>query len=296
MISVVIPSYNSENTIHRCLDSLKRQSFRGDYEIVLVDSSEDQTPVIVRSKYPEIKFIHFSQKTDPGTARNKGVTEAKGNIIAFIDSDCIADPEWLIKISAAHERDEVSVIGGAVRNGNAEGDLVGLAGYIAEFREFTPGQPRRAVLHAPTCNISYKKRIFEKYGGFQKEYYPQEDLIFNYRLNSEGEKIIFDPAIQVYHHHRTKLGDFLTHQQRIGKITSKVLKEIPLEGSLIVKNPILAFFCVLFLPFVKFARTVHTFLKNDPEVISKRPHVLGFFALGLVYWVIGFSRGIFDKE
>jgi len=295
MISVVIPSYNSEKTIQNCLDSIKGQSFEGNYEIILVDSSEDQTPYIVCTMYPDIRFIHLPQKTDPGTARNRGVTEARGDIIAFIDSDCIAASDWLKRIFMAHEG-EIGAVGGAVRNGNGEGDLVGLAGYIAEFREFTPGQSKREVIHAPTCNISYKKRIFEKYGGFQREYYPQEDLMFNYRLNSHGEKIVFDPAIQVYHHQRSKLGDFLTHQQRIGEITSKVLREIPLEGSFIVKNPILAFFCVPFLPFVKFARTVRTFLKHEPAVISNKPRVLGIFALGLVYWVIGFSRGVFDQD
>jgi len=50
------------------------------------------------------------------------------------------------------------------------------------------------------------------------------------------------------------------------------------------------------LPFVKFARTVRTFLKHDPAVISNKPQVLGIFALGLVYWVIGFSRGVFDQD
>ncbi len=295
MISVVIPSYNSEKTIKKCLDSLRGQSFAGEHEIILVDSSKDQTPDIIRANYPAVRFIHLHQKTDPGTARNIGVAETRGDIIAFIDSDCIATPDWLARIFIAHDG-VISAVGGAVRNGNGKGDLIGLAGYIAEFREFTPGQPKREVIHAPTCNISYKKRIFEKYGGFQKEYYPQEDLMFNYRLHSEGEKIVFDPAIQVYHHQRSKLSDFLTHQRRIGEITSKVLREIPLEGSLIVKDPLLAFFCVPFLPFVKFARTVRTFLKHDPAVISNKPQVLGIFALGLVYWVIGFSRGIFDQD
>ncbi len=295
MISVVIPSHNSEKTIRKCLDSLDKQSFTGEYEIILVDSSKDQTPDIIRANYPAVRFIHLHQKTDPGTARNMGVAEAKGDIIAFIDSDCIAAPDWLARIFTAHE-DEIDAVGGAVRNGNGEGDLVGLAGYIAEFREFTPGQPKREVIHTPTCNISYKKRIFEKYGGFQREYYPQEDLVFNYKLSDEGERIIFDPAIQVFHHQRSKLGDFLNHQKRIGEITSKVLKEIPIEGSFIARNQIIAFFCVPLLPFVKFARTVRTISEHDPAIISRKPRVLGIFALGLVYWVIGFARGIFDKD
>ena len=295
MISIVIPSYNSENTIGKCLDSLRKQSYAGHYEIILVDSSTDRTPEIVSLNHPEIKFIHLAEKTDPGTARNMGVAEARGDIIALIDSDCVAAHDWLDRIYNAHEGN-LNTVGGAVLNGNGREDLVGLAGYIAEFREFIPGRPKREVIHNPTCNISYKRRIFETYGGFQREYYPQEDLVFNCRLNAAGEKIVFDPSIQVYHRHRSKLGEYLSHQMRIGRITSRVLKEISLEGSFIARNRALAILLIPFLPFVKLIRTVGSFLWCDPATICRKPQVLGIFALGLIYWTIGFSQGVFVKD
>jgi glycosyltransferase involved in cell wall biosynthesis len=295
MISVVIPSYNSEKTIDKCLQSLRKQSHTGHYEIILVDSSTDRTPEIVSLNHPEIKYIHLAEKTDPGTARNMGVAEARGDIIALIDSDCVADQDWLDRIYDAHQGN-INAVGGAVLNGNGKGDLVGLAGYIAEFREFIPGQPKREATHIPTCNISYRKRVFDAYGGFQREYYPQEDLVFNYKLHSAGEKIIFDPSIQVYHHHRSKLGEFIIHQKRIGRITSRVLKQIPLEGSFIARNRALALLLIPFLPFVKFIRTVSTFIRCDPATICRKPQVLGIFALGLVYWTFGFSQGVFVKD
>ena len=100
MISVIIPSYNSEHTIEKCLDSLRNQSYRGEHEIILIDSSADTTPQIVSSKYPEIQLIHLEKKTDPGTARNIGIKEAKGDILALIDSDCIAAHDWLDNIKS----------------------------------------------------------------------------------------------------------------------------------------------------------------------------------------------------
>jgi len=294
MISVIIPSYNSENTIKSCLDSLLNQSYRGDYEIILVDSSRDRTPEIVSENFPEVKLIHLEKKTDPGTARNIGINEAKGELLAFIDSDCVAARDWLEKIKSAH-RSNVRVVGGVVMNGNEEGDLIGLAGYIAEFREFIPGQPKREVIHIPTCNISYKKEIFRDYGVFRKEYYPQEDLFFNYHLWVRGEKILFDPAIQVFHHQRSKLKEFLNHQHNIGETTSTVLKEIPLEGSFIVRHPRMAVFLIPFLPIIKFFRTLIVFLRYHPIIIAKRPLVLVVFTLGLGYWMKGFAQGIFKK-
>jgi len=197
----------------------------------------------------------LDKKTDPGTARNIGIGEAKGDLIAFIDSDCIAAHDWLDKIRSAH-KSFYSIIGGVVNNGNEEDDLVGWAGYISEFREFLPEQPKQEVIHIPTCNISYKRRIFSKFGLFQGEYYPQEDLVYNYNLWKNGERILLDPAVQVYHHHRSSLKDFLNHQNKIGTITSKVLKVIQLQGAFIVRHPGFAVFLTPFLPVVKFSKTL----------------------------------------
>ncbi len=294
MLSVIIPSYNSERTIEKCLDSILGQSFSGDFEIILVDSSADRTPLIVASKYPGVNFTHLDKKTDPGTARNIGIGKAQGEVIAFIDSDCVANRDWLDRIRSAH-RSSYNAIGGSVQNGNDKSNSVAWAGYISEFREFIPEQSKREVTHIPTCNISYKTKIFQAYGLFKGEYYPQEDLVFNHALSLNGEKILFDPSIQVYHTHRTKLQEYLGHQLRIGNITSRVLKLIDLEGSFIPRHRVLALFILPLLPAVKFVRTVSIFIKLRPAVIIRRPKVLAVFAAGLIYWTIGFSQGIYNK-
>ena len=77
MLSVIIPSYNSEKTIRKCLDSLLDQTYEGEYEIIVVDSSDDKTPQIVTSLYPKVKLVHFRNKTDPGKARNIGIGRQK---------------------------------------------------------------------------------------------------------------------------------------------------------------------------------------------------------------------------
>ncbi|MCP4367435.1 MAG: hypothetical protein GY797_04865, partial [Deltaproteobacteria bacterium] len=207
----------------------------------------------------------------------------------------IATHDWLEKIESAH-RSPYSVVGGVVNNGNEEKDVVAWAGYIAEFREFLPGQPKREVMSIPTCNISYKLRVFREFGLFQGKYYPQEDLVYNYHLWKNGESILLDPDIQVHHHHRSNLRAFLDHQNKIGRITSKVLKTIQIEGSIIVKHPYLAVFLLPFLPVVKFVRTLLVFLKHQPEAITKRPLVLFVFAVGLVFWVVGFAQGIYSHK
>lgn len=295
MISVIIPSYNSEQTIERCLDSVLKQSYAGNYEIILVDSSDDATPRIVNSSYPQVSFFHFEKKTDPGTARNLGISKARGELLAFLDSDCIAAPDWLASIAQAH-RSEYAAVGGCVLNGNDERSIVAWAGYIAEFREFIPEQARREVSHIPTCNISYKKKVFDTFGMFDGKCYPQEDLVFNHTLWKSGEKILFDPSIRVYHTHRTHLPDFLRHQRRIGEITARVMRKLGLQGAFIARSRLAAFVFMPGMPFIKFLRTIAVFLRLQPATVLVRPQVLPVFAVGLCYWLAGFMQSVWKAD
>lgn len=277
------------------MDSLEYQSYTGDFEIIVVDSSYDRSPEIVAAAYPAVKLIHLNKRTDPGTARNIGIGQATWDLIAFLDADCVAAHDWVERIASAHES-SYDIVGGIVKNGNGKDDLVGCAGYMAEFRDFLPGKGRQEVTHIPTCNISYKKRIFREFGLFEGEYYPQEDLIFNYGLWKHGERILLDPAIQVYHHHRSGLKEFLYHQNKIGKATSKVLRAIPLEGSFIARRPLLAICLAPFITLVKFVKTVRVFLRCQPQLIKECPLVLPVFALGLVCWAIGFVGSAYAEK
>ncbi len=295
MISVIIPSYNSEKTIARCISSLKNQDFDEEFEIILVDSSEDTTALIVKEKFPEIRFIHLPQKTDPGTARNIGLRQSNGDLIAFIDSDCYADKDWLSQIRISHQSD-FDCVGGVIFNANDRSDSVGWAGYIAEFRDFLPSNSKQRVSHIPTCNISYKKKVFEQFGEFDGSYYPQEDLVFNYKINLGGVQILLNPEIKIHHLHRSVLSDFFKHQFRIGNITARVLKTHQLEGSYIVQHKILAFFLLPLLPAVKFSKTLFQFLKHQPQTIAKQPLAFLVFAVGLLFWIFGFSKGVYFEH
>ena len=297
MISVIIPSYNSEYTISKCIQSLKEQNNPEKFEIILADSSIDNTREIVKKDFPEVKIISFPEKTDPGTARNAGIKCATGDLIVFIDSDCIAGENWLIKHVQYHQKNsDVAAVGGSVLNGNSPKNIVGWSGYFGEFREFLPACPPEFRTHIPTLNISYKRWVFEKYGYFDPNFYPQEDLVFNYNLTNEGEKIFFDPSIKVWHTHRSKLGDFFNHQYKIGVITSQVLKLIPLNGHTIVKNKLLYIFVAPLIPLVKFFRTLVVILKFQAVQFQLKIFSIMLLKIGLMYWFLGFTRGVFAKN
>lgn len=301
MISVVIPSFNSEHTIVDTLTALQNQSYDGEYEVVLVDSSTDRTPDIVRKQFPDVHLIYREQKTDPFTARNIGVEVARGSVIAFLDADCTVVPDWLKCIAEVHQSG-YKIMGGVVHNGNDPDDAIALAGYMAEFREFLPRQEGHEVPHLPTCNIAYDREIFDKYGLFDERFHPlrsspgiqQGDLIYNYRVHQNGERIYLDPRIAVYHHHRSRWGKFFYHQRRLGRCTSGTLKILDLQGATIARNPALAVLAIPLLPIVKFFRTMGVFLDYDANLVWKRPRAVALFGVGLIVWAVGFIQGVFE--
>lgn len=118
-LSIIIASYNSEKTIESCLKSLENQTTDKDFEVIVVDSSIDSTVKLIEERFPEVNLYRFSERKFPGDARNFGISVSNSKIIAFIDTDCVADINWVDEILRVHER-PYPVIGGAIENGNPD--------------------------------------------------------------------------------------------------------------------------------------------------------------------------------
>lgn len=288
-VTVLIPAYNAAGTIRATLSSLLEQDFDESYEIIVVDSSSDETPRIIAAEFPTVHLIHRDEQTDPGTARNLGLGRARGEIIACIDADCVAPSDWLERMVAA-QRVGHEVVGGTVENGNPE-SIIAWAGYLGEFREWLPVGPPRLVDHVPTCNISYNRSIFARFGGFPTKFYPQEDLLYHWRLAQHGVPIWFDPSICVRHVHRSTWRAYNRHLRRIGRITARVLKLTDGEGVFLARSPVLALLAAPILPLVKWLRTIGVFMSQQPEVLRDHTLALLPFLLGLFSWSVGFVAG-----
>jgi cellulose synthase/poly-beta-1,6-N-acetylglucosamine synthase-like glycosyltransferase len=288
-VTVLVPAYNAASTIRSTLSALLAQDFGEPYEVIVVDSSSDATPRIITEEFPSVDLIHRDEQTDPGTARNLGIVQARGEIIACIDADCIAPPDWLRRMVAG-QRAGHEVVGGTIENGNP-GSLISWAGYLGEFREWLPVGRARLVNHVPTCNISYHHSIFTRFGGFPTRFYPQEDLLYHWRLSQRGVPIWFDPSIRVQHVHRSTWRAYGQHLRRIGRITARVLKLTGEEGVFLARSPVLALLAAPLLVVVKWLRTVATFMSQQPDVLRKHALALVPFLLGLTVWAVGFVEG-----
>ena len=111
-MSVIVACYNSGGTLARCLESLQRQT-RRDFEVLLVDSSSDDSAAAAAARFPGVRLIRLDGRRFPGEARNIGIGKATTDLIAFLDADAVADPDWAQNLFMAH-RDPYPLIGGAV--------------------------------------------------------------------------------------------------------------------------------------------------------------------------------------
>jgi GT2 family glycosyltransferase len=143
----------------------------------------------------------------------------------------------------------------------------------------------------PTCNISYHRSVFSRFGGFPTEFYPQEDLLYHWRLSQHGVPIWFSPDIRVSHTHRSTWRAYSQHLRRIGRITARVLNLTGEEGAFLARSPLLALTAVPVLPLFKWLRTIGTFLSQQPQVLRRRAVALVPFLAGLYFWAAGFAEG-----
>jgi len=293
--SVVIPSYNSARTITDCLNAIASQNIGQRFETIVVDSSEDETPTIIQKQHPWVKLIHLPQRTDQGAARNIGIQQAQGEIIFLIDSDCTTRPDWMTKMLSWHEKG-YQAVGGPVLNGNPD-SVISWAGYFLEFNDLLPGKHNQVVWHIGSCNASYKREVFERYGGFPAGLrYALEDMLYNWYLAKRGLKMMFDQSITVHHYHRTTLNSYLLHQHKLGRGTVQLLRKTDLEGAYLVRHPGLASFVWPFIPFVKLFRTTRRVFGWQPTFLLKKPYVILVMFGGIMFWIAGFARELYQGE
>ncbi len=290
-LSVIIASYNSSKTLEKTLASLRRQQFTGQFEIIVVDSSNAPTVEWIRRDFPEVRLFTFHERKFPGDARNYGILQAKSKLIAFIDADCIADKKWVSEIVNAHLlHKNAPVIGGTVGNGNPK-SLVGWAYYFCEFSQWMPGFFERDMPEIPTCCLSLKRTAFEKYGPFLEGTYCS-DSAFNWKLAQDGLLPHFVPTIRVNHINLTSLRKFIAHApfhgQSFARVRSREQHFSP------AKRLFYAVICPA-LPFLLFFRTAKRTLQTREYLwpfIKSAPLVF----LGLTAWAFGEFLGYKKPE
>ncbi len=222
-ISVIIPAYNSEKTIEKTLSSVRSQNFPG-IEILVVDDRSTDMTVNIAKKHADRVLVN-RQNRGPAFTRNRGIREAKSELIVFIDSDAYADKGWLKAMYTELMNGNADIIMGNVRisKSNMIGDSISALGFPGGgsigFEKMWRVDKDGFTDHITSCNMGARKSVFQKHGFFD-ESFPLaggEDSEFSFRLTRSGAKIRFCGDAVVYHEPRASIGSFVKWQIKRGE-------------------------------------------------------------------------------
>lgn len=226
-VSIIVPTRNCRDTISSLLDSLQRLNYPN-YEIVVVDSSDDGTDRIVEMR-KGIKLVRVPA-LGANVARNLGLSETTGKIVCFIDGDYIALSNWISNFLSEFEKDQlVGQVGGSVYTlpTNLLGKYLNetLISYDPRYerssnitKEQFLKQPHGDVRLPIGGNTAFRRRVFEDVGYFDEEYIGGwEEFEFTYRLLEHGYKVVVSPKPFVYRHPPSSLRELIESFYGYGK-------------------------------------------------------------------------------
>jgi len=204
-ISVIVPCLNSESTIDMCISSLLQQEYPPEhFELIFVDDGSNDRTVELIKKYP-VKLLR-EEKKNPFIARNKGVQNSNGNVLAFTDSNCEVDKGWLSTIN---------------ENINEGFEAIQGPGSLTKQTEILPRAECNLLIMkkedywGDTKNFAILKSVFNEVGGFPC--HTSGDSLIVYELKKLNYKIKYDENLKVYREYSTKFSVLLGKNWKYGK-------------------------------------------------------------------------------
>ena len=204
-VSIIVPVYNRAHDIGECLDSLTALDYpSAKREIVVVDDgSRDDTPRVVATY--DVRVVTLPTNEGQSEARNKGVKAAKGEIIAFIDSDCVAHPAWLRELVPYFQDSRTVLVGGYVAPAFGQSLLdryEEAKSPLCMGKEIVAGSGTESEFYVPTCNLLVRKAAYLSVGGLREDQRVGEDVDLCWKLKEAGYRLLYVPKGTVRHKHR----------------------------------------------------------------------------------------------
>jgi len=225
-VSVVVASYNGAATLEACLQSLSKLNYPN-YETILVDDGSTDETAKIAAGFEGIRSIRYAENQGLSVARNIGIEAAVGEIVAFTDSDCRADEDWLRYLVHDLINSKFAAIGG--HNFLPTDDS-----WVASAVMVSPGGPAHVMLtdrvaeHIPGCNMAFYKWALEEIGGFDPVFWRAgDDVDVCWRLQERGYKIGFSHSGFVWHYRRSTVGAYLKQQAGYGEAEALLVRKHP---------------------------------------------------------------------
>lgn len=209
-VSIVIVTRNRPDMVKRCLDAISKKN-DVDSEIIVVDASTDnRTKEIIVRGFPEVKYFYLENgENQRPKSKNLGINVAEGEIVAFLDDDSIVQDGWLEACVESYTSDKIGGAGGIIIDTNLSKEIyrtdqIGAITFngtrIGNFN--TDPKKTIEVEHLRGCNMSFRRDVLERIGGFDLNYTGSnvlEETDLSVRVRKSGYRIIFNPKMSVIH-------------------------------------------------------------------------------------------------
>ncbi len=202
VVSIIIPVYNDGIRLKKCLKALESQSYPTDsYEVIVIDNASDEEHNI-KELVSQFSQAHYTYEAKQGSyaARNKGLSVAKGEIIAFTDSDCLPTVDWLKNgVNALLAHPNCGLVAGKIelffRNPH-QPTAIELYESVTAF----PQEKLLAEYHgAATANVFTYRHIFDEVGCFDDNLKSNGDLEWGNRVYEKGYEQIYAEEVCIFH-------------------------------------------------------------------------------------------------
>lgn len=288
--TVIIPNWNGRNLLPQCLDSLFKQEYT-DFSVILVDngSADDSIP-FVRSNYPQVKIIQFSENRGFAAAVNEGIRSTDTEYIALLNTDTWLRKDWLSNLAGVMDSCDPGI--GCLASkmlDMANPSLIDNAGDFLSWQggAFKRGRGEAAEKYSRIENVFsacagaalYRKSFLEKLGGFDEVFFAYlEDVDLGLRARHMGYQCVFVPQAEILHKGH---GSGMRHSRYVRLMTRNRLlvfiKNIP--SKLLIKHFLSIiygqfYFMILYRRPLDSLMGYFSFFKNLPHALRQRKMIL----------------------
>jgi glycosyltransferase involved in cell wall biosynthesis len=215
LVSVIIPAHNEADQIAQCLESVFATGYPS-LEVIVVDDDSTDSTAEVASRYPA-KLIRRAFKGGISIARNEGLMQAQGEIVAFVDADCEVSLDWLTRLVPHYADQNVAGAGGVI--GTREQGLVARYRTYREREEYSDKPDPVQTLFLPGANSTYRTAVLRDMRGFAPEFARpkgHEQFELGLRIRKKGYYLVGDPRAVVWHGREGDLKAWLGLAFRLG--------------------------------------------------------------------------------
>jgi lipopolysaccharide/colanic/teichoic acid biosynthesis glycosyltransferase/GT2 family glycosyltransferase len=221
LVSVIIPCRNEKAFINKCLDSIVAQDYpKENLEVLAVDGmSDDGTDKINReysARFPFIKTLENPKRITP-SALNRGIKEAKGEIILWMSAHNEYENNYVSKCIEYMEQIKADAAGGVINARPRNNSLIGKSICIAVSHPFGVGNSAHKIgvkdlqWTDTAFGVCYRRGIFEKVGIFNERLIRGQDMEFGLRMKKAGLKTLLVPEAVSHYYTRSDLRSFIKH-------------------------------------------------------------------------------------